>query len=169
MQILDVNVNSLNADQKFAFNMVMNSLHNYTHDVENFTALRMVVTGTAGSGKSFLIKSLVKTIRTLFHSNRSVQVLCPSGNSANLMDGQTAHSFLKIPTHNKGKDMKPPEGTVGEALQENCKDLKVLLVEERSMVGASTLGWMEFMCRHGMQRGQNKTESWDGIPVVVFF
>jgi hypothetical protein len=39
--------------------------------------------------------------------------------------------------------MKPPEGTLGEKLQQNCEGLKVLLVDERSMIGATTLGWME--------------------------
>ena len=169
LQIPDVNVKSLNADQKFAFDMVMNSLYNYINNVDHFTPLRMVVSGTAGSGKSFLIKCLVKTIRTLFQSNSSVQVLCPTGNSANLIDGQTAHSFLKLPTNNKSKDMKPPEGSVGEELQANCKDLKVLLVDERSMIGACTLGWMEYMCKHGIQKGQSKTVSWGGLPVVVLF
>jgi hypothetical protein len=43
--------------------------------------------------------------------------------------------------------MKPPEGTLGEKLQQNCEGLKVVLVDERSMIGATTLGWMEFMCR----------------------
>ena len=81
--------------------MIMNSLYNYIHDVENFTALIMVVSGTAGSGKSFLIKSLVKTFRTLFNSDGSVQVFCPTGSSVILIDGQTAHSFLTIPTYNK--------------------------------------------------------------------
>ena len=121
LQIPNVDINSLNADQKFAFNMVRNSLNDYICDVENFAALGLVVQGTTGSVKSFLIKCLVKAIRTLFNSNSSVQVLCPTGISANLIDDQTLHSFLKIP-HNKSKDMKPPEGTVGHQLQENCKD-----------------------------------------------
>ena len=69
MQIPNVNINSLNADQKFAFNMVINSLNDYICGVEHFATLRLVVQGTAGSGKSFQIKCLVKTIRTLFNSN----------------------------------------------------------------------------------------------------
>ena len=71
-----------------------------------------------------------------------MQVLCHTGNSTNLIDGQTLHNFLKI-THNKSKDMQPPEGTVGQHLQENCEDLKVFLVAERSIVGATTLGWIK--------------------------
>ena len=55
--------------------------------------------------------------------------------------------------------MKPHEGTLGEKLQQNCKGLKVLLVDERSMVGATTLGWMEFMCRYGVRNGENIDQS----------
>jgi hypothetical protein len=60
----------------------------------------MIVSGTAGSGKSFLIKCLVNAIRSLFNNNSTVQVLCPTGNSANLISGVTLHSYLKIPTPN---------------------------------------------------------------------
>ena len=77
-------------------------------------------------------------------------------------------TFLKNP-HNKIIDMQPPEGTVGQQLQEHCEDLKVLLVVERSMVRATTLEWIEFMCRHGLLKGLNKNKSWVGLPVVVFF
>jgi hypothetical protein len=41
--------------------------------------------------------------------------------------------------------MKPPEGALGEKLQKNCQGLKVLLVDERSLIGATTLGWVEFI------------------------
>ena len=96
--------------------------------------------------------------QTLFNSNSSVQVLCPTGNSVNLIDGQAMHSFLKIP-HNKSQDMQLPEGTVDQQLQDNCKDLKVLLDDERFIVRATTMGWMEFMCRHGVNKGANKIQS----------
>ena len=75
--------------------------------------------------------------------------MCPTGNSANLISGVTLHSFLKIPTTYKGKDFKVPDGNTGEILQKNCEGLQVLLVDERSLIGCSNLGWMEFMCRCG--------------------
>jgi hypothetical protein len=65
--------------------------------------------------------------------------------------------------------MTPPDGSKGEILQENCTNLKVLLVDERSLIGAITLGWMEFMCRCGMAGTSNFSQSWGGLPVVVFF
>lgn len=63
----------------------------------------MIVSGTAGSGKSYVIKCLAKAIRTIFSSNRAVQVLCPTGNSTNIISGVTLHSFLKIPIHKNGQ------------------------------------------------------------------
>ena len=65
--------------------------------------------------------------------------------------------------------MKPPDGQRGEALQANCSGLKVLLVDERSLIGATTLGWMEWMSRYGVENGAQSNQSWGGIPVVVFF
>jgi hypothetical protein len=32
----------------------------------------------------------------------------------------------------------------GMTLQNNCEGLNVLLVDERSLIGSPTLGWMEF-------------------------
>jgi predicted ATPase len=89
----------MNSDQRFAFNIVLKTIQNYLNEQDNFISLRMIVSGTAGSGKSYLIKCLVKVIRTIFASKRSVQVLCPTGNSANIISGLTLHSFLKIPTN----------------------------------------------------------------------
>jgi hypothetical protein len=36
------------------------------------------------------------------------------------------------------------------------------------MVGATTLGWMEFMCRYGVRNGENIDQSWGGLPVVIY-
>ena len=168
----DVDLSLMNEDQKFAFNIVMQTLLDFINgdSAENpFEFLRMVVKGMAGSGKSFLIKCLVKAVRTLFGSNKAVQVVCPTGSSANIISGVTLHSFLKVPTYERAGEMKPPDGSVGAALQENCQGLKVLLVDERSLVGSTTLGWMEHMCHHGMASQLDQSASWGGLPVVVFF
>ena len=168
--IPDINVESMNSDQRFAFNLIMNALLKYKNGASDYEPLRVIVAGTAGSGKSHLIKCLVKTIRSLFKTNKSVQVLCPTGNSANLISGVTLRSFLKVPTSNsKLKEMSPPDGTLGESLQNNLDGVEVLLIDERSMIGCTTLGWMEYLCRCGLEKGINASKSWGGIPVVAFF
>ena len=88
----------MNSDQRFASNIVVKTIQNYLNKQDN---LRMIV---FGSWKCF-----VKVIRIIFASKRYVQVLCPTGNSANIISDLTVHSFLKIPTNKKGQEMKPPE------------------------------------------------------------
>ncbi|XP_053372848.1 uncharacterized protein LOC128546392 [Mercenaria mercenaria] len=165
----DVDLNMINSNQKFAFDITMLTLSNYVKNDTDFEPLRLIVSGTAGTGKSFLIKCLVKAIRSLFQTNKSVQVVCPTGNSANIISGVTLHSYLKVPTKKRGKDMTPPDGTIGECLQSNCEGLEALLVDERSLIGTNTLGWMEYMCRHGVHKGSKSHLSWGGLPVVIFF
>ncbi|XP_077977435.1 uncharacterized protein LOC144433000 [Glandiceps talaboti] len=61
--------------------------------------------------------------------------------------------------------MKPPYGLMGEGLLKNCQGVKVLHFDDRSRIGATTLGWADYLCRCGF----NKDESWGGLPVVVSF
>ena len=170
LKLPDVTISSLNKEQKLAYNLVMDTLTNNIENPNNFSHLRLVVAGTAGSGKSFLIKCLVHSIRRLFNRNKAVQVLCPTGGSANLVSGMTYHSFLKIPTRAssvKG-ELSHPGGSAGANLQNNCEGVVALLVDERSLIGSTNLGWMEHHSRFAMEKGLKSSESWGGLPVVVF-
>ena len=169
LDIPDVDFGTLNNDQLFAFNIIMKTLQNYKTGNSEYTPMRLIIGGTAGSGKSYLIKSLVKAVRLLFNSNKSIQVLCPTGNSANIIGGRTLHSFLKLPISKRNGEMKMPSGDKAKELQRNCEGLEVLLVDERSLIGATTLGWMEFLCGCGMKNGSRSDETWGGLPVVAFF
>ncbi|XP_053405155.1 uncharacterized protein LOC123560749 [Mercenaria mercenaria] len=101
LKIPDVDLSTMNHEQNFAFNIIMNKILEISNKSKDFQPLRMIVTGTAVSGKSYLIKCLVKSIRSYFGTNKSVQVICPTGNSANIIAGVTLHSFLKVPTNYK--------------------------------------------------------------------
>ncbi len=41
----------------------------------------------------------------------------------------------------------------------------MLIVDERPLVGSTTLGWMEFHCRFGMKAPD---KYWGGLPAVIF-
>jgi energy-coupling factor transporter ATP-binding protein EcfA2 len=88
----------------------MKTLIEFENNSTDFTPLRLIVAGSAGCGKSYLIKCLVKAVKMFYNFNKSVQVLCPTGNRANLISGVTIHSFFKIPTSRKSKDFKAPDG-----------------------------------------------------------
>lgn len=55
-------------------------------------------------------------------------------------------------------------GPPGEVNQANCTGVHAFLVDESSLIGLTTLGWMDFHCGTGLA-----DQSWGGIPVVVFF
>ena len=56
LDLPDADVLTLNYEQQFAFNIVMKTLLDYSSDSTQYTPLRLIVAGTAGSGKSYLIK-----------------------------------------------------------------------------------------------------------------
>ena len=71
-----------------------------------------------------------------------MQVVCPTGSSANIIGGTTLHRFFKIPTYKRSGEMKIPDGSIGASLQDNCAGLRALLVDERSLLGQLHLdGW----------------------------
>ena len=78
----------------------------------------------------------------------------------------TLHSFLKVPTSNKSKcELIPPGGYLGQINKKSCQGLHALLIDERSMIGCTKLGWMEYQCHYAVKE---KSElSWVGIPIVV--
>ena len=159
-----VNLKSMNEDQRFVYGLVMDTLLKHKQGLP-VKPLRLIVTGQAGAGKTYLINALVHSIRTLYKKNKSVQVLGPTGTSANLLfEGKTIHNFLKIPTGKKcAKDMSNPSGQTALTLQDNCDGLMCLITDELSLVGCNTLGWMEFHCQFGLKN----THDWGGIPVVI--
>ena len=122
LKLPQVDPTILNEDQQFAFNIVMKTLSD--HADGSASNLKMVIAGEARSGKSYLIKCLVYAIRTFFRKNKAVQVLGPTGNSANLISGKTIHSFLKVPCGpRRWKKMTAPVGQTAQKLQSNCMGL----------------------------------------------
>jgi hypothetical protein len=61
----------------FAFKLIMTKLHEYQNceSTDMFEPLRLIIAGTAGCGKYYLIKYLVKAIRLFYNFNKSVQRL----------------------------------------------------------------------------------------------
>ena len=165
LEIPDVDLSTMNHEQKLAFNMIMDTvLHAKEGTVSH---LPLVVAGQAGSGKSYLINCLVNAIRRVYNSNSSVRVLAPTGSAASLINGATTiHKLLKIPTAGrqvKG-DMIVPVGEKGQFLQTALRETKCLLIDERSLVGCRVLGWME----HHVKHGKMSEEAWGGMPAIVF-
>lgn len=84
----------------------------------------MEVSGTAGSGKIFLIK------------------FCVQQATVYLIAGVTLYIFLLLPTQYRGKDMSFPDESLRETLKDNCSNFRSILVDKRSLIGSTTYGWI---------------------------
>ena len=86
----------------------------------------MVVSDTAGTGKSYLIHCL----RLLLQSK--ARVVAPTGVAVFIVDGHTLHSLLNLPTKGDFKDL---EGEHLNKIQQALAGMEYLIIDEMSMVG----------------------------------
>ena len=114
-------------------------------------------------------KCLQRLVRQVFEANDAIQVITPTGNTAYLVQGSTAHSFLGVPTGGRPcNELTVPTGPLLEKSQKKCKNLRVVVGDERSMFGRTTTGWMEQHARYAINKGASADQLWGGIPVAVF-
>ena len=96
--------------------------------------LRMIVSGTAGTGKSYLIHCLRSLLQT------RVRIVAPSGVAAFNVEGVTLHSFLHLPVRG---DFKNLEGERLQHLQQDLTGVDYLIIDEISMVGRKLFGQVD--------------------------
>ena len=149
---------SLNENQRAIVSLVLHTLYNFVENRQGYRPLRL---GTAGTGKSYVIKCLQRLVRQVFGTNDAIEVITPTGSAAYLVQGSTVHSFLGISTGGMScNELTVPAGPVLERIQKKCENLKVLVGDERSMFGRTTIGWMENHARYAVDRGANVDELW---------
>ena len=98
------------------------------------TPLRLIISGTAGTGKSYLIRCLK------FLLAGQLCVTAPTGVAAFNVDGYTLHSLLRLPV--KG-DFKQLEGNRLQTIQQFMTSIRYLIIDEMSMVGRKMFGQLD--------------------------
>ena len=119
--------------------------------------IRMIVSGTAGTGKSYLIHCL----RLLLHNK--VHVVAPTGVAAYNVDGNTLHSFLCLPTRAEFKDL---EGEHLNRLQQSLAGMQYMIINEISMVGRKLFGQVDRRLRQVFP--QHSNEPFGGCSCLLF-
>ncbi len=142
----------LQGKQRQAYNVVHHHLFN-----SRAQPLHMVVSGTAGTGKSYLIHCL----RLLLQD--SVRVVAPTGVAAFNVDGFTLHSLLDLPTRGEFKDL---DGNRLQRLQQHLTGVKYLIVDEMSMVGRKLFGQVDNRLRQAFPHHSN--EVLGGCSCILF-
>ena len=95
--------------------------------------LRIMICGTAGTGKSYLINALAQRL-----SNHCL-ITATTGIAAFSIHGCTIHSTLQLPI----KQQSELQGRALQRLQITMKDKSYLIIDEMSMIGLKTLAWID--------------------------
>ena len=119
--------------------------------------LRMIVSGTAGTGKSYLIHCLQLLLQ------RQLLVAAPTGVAAFNIDGQTLHSLLSLPTRADFKDL---EGERLTKLQQAFSEVKYLIIDEMLMVGRKIFGQVDRRLHQAFPH--HSQEAFGGCSCLLF-
>ena len=103
------------------------------------------IDGTAGTGKSFLISAISTEMQNLAFSEDKpgpVMQVAPTGVAAFGINGMTVHSALSLPVKTSFEALIP---SMLSKLQHQWKDIKLLIIDEKSMIGRTMAGKDGFM------------------------
>jgi len=100
-------------------------------EMDNPNPLQMIISGTAGMGKSYLTHCIQLLLQDKVH------IVAPTGVAAFNLDGTTLHSLLSLPTRSEFKDLE------GKKLQQSFATMQYSVIDEMSMVGRKLLGQVD--------------------------
>ena len=165
---VSVDYQTLNNNQKKIFKRVESHYQDVLEGRQN-EPLRIIVMGTAGTGKTYLIEAIRSRLQEMTEiageSKSPVAVLAPTGVAALNIDGITIHSGLSIPIVNDEKRL----GITGERLmqlQDRLKDIRYIIIDEKSMVGRRMLALIDMWLRQAFPEHNN--EPFGGRSIIMF-
>ena len=129
--------------------------------------LRLIVMGTAGIGKIYLIKAIQSRLQEMkeARSKLPIIVLALTGIAAFNIDGITVHSGLSIPIINDSKRMDI-KGEQLKQLQNRLKDVKYVIIDEKSMISRRMLALIDMRLRQAFPESNN--ELFSSRSIILF-
>ena len=148
---------SLNPLQKQVYDYVLRTVRDCHFD-ECLPKIKLFVTGGAGVGKSTLVKVIVQAVTHHFNYDEHVDIdmlrvllVAPTGKAAFNIGGLTVHSAVSIkPNFVKSSDYPPLSNSALSTFQSKFGNLKLLVVDEISMLGSQLLNVLEMRLRQIM-------------------
>ncbi|XP_051155189.1 ATP-dependent DNA helicase pif1-like [Leptopilina boulardi] len=132
--------------------------------------LRIFISGSTGVGKSKTIDAIYQSVSNYLTKNKVLNpdsakvLLCaPSGKAAFLINGVTLHTAFALPITQFGGKVQELSSNVANTLREKMNDVELLIIDEVSMVGSTTLNRVDVRLRQ--IKGIN--DSFGGISVIL--
>ena len=125
----------------------------------------LTVSGQGGTGKSKVIDLLNRIVSAKFTNAIPVVVSAPTGLSAFNISGTTIHRILSLPVeHGKPADYSRLNQDTLNTLRKTLQGLKLLIIDEVSMVSSITLLFIHLRLTEIMANSQ----FFGGISVILF-
>ena len=102
-----------------------------------YVPIHATIMGCGGTGKSYIINTIVTIIRNMTRSNGTVLIGAPSGAAAFNIQGSTLHHLLGIGVSRPEDNITQK---VQDKLQSQLKNVLCLIIGKRSMVSSKVLG-----------------------------
>ncbi|CAD7078884.1 unnamed protein product [Hermetia illucens] len=158
---------SLNLDQR-------DFLQHVTYFFETASAstppMRTFISGGAGVGKSVLTKAIYHKVSHAFNKEPGCNpddiriLLCaPTGKAAFGIRGQTIYSAFALPVSQASYSMPNLSASVSNTLASNLAKLKLIIIDEISMVGAHTF----HRKNQRLQKMFSTRDYFDAVSVIV--
>ncbi|CAG2206493.1 PIF1 [Mytilus edulis] len=144
----------MDEDQKFAFNLAVNG-HN------------LLISGQAGTGKTFLVEKIVEFMR--YSQKKNVSIVCSTGIAA------THYGNLGAQTLHKWSGIRDGRYLIEEIVhllrtderytvaKSNIESVETLIIDEISMVSSKVLNQVQVLCR----QIRNSPDIFGNIQVIL--
>lgn len=139
-------IGELNKDQRKIFNIITAKIQSQK-DGQDISAIRLLVSGVAGTGKSFLIHVIKEKVQSMYENDSlSVALMAPTGIAAFNINGSTIHRFFKLPVQHSAKGEAeywklPPDDR--KLFKAQWSWLKLIIIDEFSMISNTTLATID--------------------------
>lgn len=118
------------------------------------------LTGSAGTGKTYVLKDYILYLKL---RNINPTIVAPTGIAASHLNGQTIHSYFALGINNAIDDGFIQNLLEKKYLQSRFKKLKVLIIDEISMVSPEIFSTIDKIVR----AFKDKNKPFGGIQVIL--
>ena len=129
------------------------------------------ITGSAGTGKSYLLKYLVEELKQQknhLNEPKRVGICAPTGVAAVIVGGSTLHSFFGIGLGTGSVSNLLNKISKSSAAKKRIDETDVLIIDECSMLSSDLLEKLDLVTREIRSNGEFRESPFGGMQIIAF-